>query len=131
MWVPSPLLSLVVSGGGTFSLTARPIRDSHGSILADGNGCAFSGNLSITHNAGNQTSPTNVSLSGTGGPAPPATINISISPTSIDFGSGAVGQIFEQTLTIINQEIRQERLQETWAYLPLPSRLLRKRGPSA
>ncbi len=92
----------VVSGGGTFSLNPNQSRSVVVRFSPTTAG-PFPGTLSIMHNAGNQASPANVSLSGTGGPAPPATINISISPTSIDFGSGAVGQMFDQTLTITNQ----------------------------
>ncbi len=98
---PSAPFSLV-SGGGAYSLTPGHSKSVVVRFSPTTAG-PFSGTLSITHNAGNQTSPTNVSLSGTGGPAPPATINISISPTSIDFGSGAVGQIFDHTLTLTNQ----------------------------
>ena len=92
----------LVSGGGAISLTPGQSKSVVVRFSPTTAG-PFSGTLSITHNAGNQTSPTNVSLSGTGGPASSPTINISISPTSIDFGSGAVGQIFDQTLTITNQ----------------------------
>ena len=92
----------LVSGGGAYSLPASQSKSVVVRFSPTATG-PFSGTLSITHNAGNQNSPANVPLSGTGGPAPPVTINISISPTSIDFGNGAVGQMFDQTLTLSNQ----------------------------
>ena len=92
----------VVSGGGSFNLTHGQSVTVTVRFSPTAAGVANQ-NLSITHNAGNQASPISVPLSGTGGPSPPATINISVSPASIDFGSGATGQLFDQTLTITNQ----------------------------
>ena len=63
-------------------------------------GGAASANLSITHNATNQNSPTNVALSGTG---VVSGTNISINPTSVNFGSVTVGQSSNQNITITNQ----------------------------
>ena len=92
----------VVSGGGAFSLTPGQSQ----SVVVRFSPTAigpFSGTLAITHNAGNQSSPVNVPLSGIGVHVSPGPINISMVHVCVDFGSGAVGQIFDQTLTITNQ----------------------------
>jgi plastocyanin len=89
----------VVSGGGAFSLPAGQSK----SVVVRFSPAALgqsSRTLSITHNAGNQTSPTNVSLSGTG---TAAVINISITPASVNFGNVSLGQTLDQTVTITNQ----------------------------
>jgi hypothetical protein len=60
----------------------------------------FSGTLSITHNATNQSSPINIPLSGAGGTLEP--INISITPGSLNFGNVSIGTSSDQTVTITN-----------------------------
>ncbi len=89
----------VVSGGGAFNLT--PGQSATVTIrFSPTTGGAASSNLSITHNATNQTSPTTVALSGTG--IVPG-ISISINPSSVIFGNVNVGQSINQTITITNQ----------------------------
>ena len=88
----------IVSGGGSYSLSpgqsqAVIVRFAPSGLVSR------SGTLTISHNATNQASPTNVSLSGTG----TAFINISVSPTSISFGNVAVGQSRDTPVTITNQ----------------------------
>jgi hypothetical protein len=74
----------VVSGGGAFNLNPRQPLSVKVQFTPTSAVTAF-GNLSITHNATNQTSPTNIMLSGTG-------INanvpiISVTPMSYDYGN--------------------------------------------
>ncbi len=89
----------VVSGGGAFNLSLGQSTSVMVQFSPTAAGTAGD-NLSITHNATNQGSPTNVPLSGTG--VVPG-INISINPTSIDFGNVTVGQSLNQNITITNQ----------------------------
>lgn len=88
----------LVSGGGTFSLVPGKSKSItvNFSPTSTGN---FSQTLSITHNATNQGSPALVSLNGTGLPA----VNLTFSPSSVDFGNILVGQSSNQTITITNQ----------------------------
>jgi P pilus assembly chaperone PapD len=72
--------SLTVAAGqsGTVNVTYTP------TAAATDSGC-----IALTHNASNQASPLSVNLSGTGSPTPvPA---IAVSPTSLAFGTVAVG----------------------------------------
>jgi len=98
--VPSPPFS-VVSGSGAFSLTPGQSKAVVVRFSPTATG-SFSGNLSINHNAGNQNSPINVPLSGTGIPQIPGAINISVSPLSVNFGNVALGQLSDLTVTITN-----------------------------
>jgi hypothetical protein len=71
----------VVSGGGAFNLApghSVTVTVRYSPTIAG----SASASLSITHNATNQTSPTNVSLGGTGVSVP----IISVSPTSNNYG---------------------------------------------
>ena len=88
----------LVSGGGTFSLAPGKSKSVIVSFSPTSTG-NFSQSLSITHNATNRVSPTFVSLNGTGLPA----VNLTISPSSVDFGNILVGQSANQTITITNQ----------------------------
>ena len=71
----------VASGGGAFKLSPKQSLTVTVQFSPTAAGPA-SGSLSITHNATNQTSPTNVSLGGTGINVPV----ISVTPTSNDYG---------------------------------------------
>jgi hypothetical protein len=73
-------------------------------------------NLSITHNATNQTSPTSILLSGTG----VNVINMAVSTTSINFGNVIVGQSSNQNITITNQTSSNTALTENVGTLPAP-----------
>jgi len=87
----------VATGGGSFSLEPGKSRSIIVSFSPSSVG-PFSGTLFITHNATNQSSPTGVSLNGTGAPA----IGISLGPVPINFGNVAVGKSAPQVLTITN-----------------------------
>ena len=89
----------VQSGGGAFNLTPGQSVTVTVRFSPTAAG-TVSDNLSITHNATNQTSPTTVALSGTG--VVPG-INISIIPSSVIFGNVNVGQSSNQNITILNQ----------------------------
>lgn len=91
----------IVSGGGPFNLTPGQSVTVTVRFSPTATGAA-STNLAITHNATNQNSPTNVSLSGTGITAGPL-INISVTPVSVNFGNVNVGQSSNQNITIANQ----------------------------
>jgi plastocyanin len=89
----------VQSGGGPFSLTPGQsvIVTVRFSPTAEG---AAASNLSIIHNATNQTNPTSIPLIGTG--LTPG-IHISVNPASLNFGNVTVGQSTSQNITILNQ----------------------------
>jgi len=87
----------VVIGAGPFSLgPGKSLRI--GVRFAPTSVGALLGTLPITHNATNQSSPTNVQLTGTGAPA----INLSVSPVPVNFGKVPTGQSVDQVLTISN-----------------------------
>jgi hypothetical protein len=87
----------IVSGGGSYNLSPGGTRNVVVRFSPNQSG-SHTGSLSITHNAGNQSSPVPVPLSGNG----VATINISVNPTSINFGNVNIGQNSDQTVTITN-----------------------------
>jgi probable HAF family extracellular repeat protein len=89
----------IVSGGGAFILNpgqSMPVTVRFSPSAAG----AAPGNLSITHNATNEPSPSNISLSGTG--VAPG-IHISINPGSVVFGNTTAGQSSDRMITITNQ----------------------------
>jgi Abnormal spindle-like microcephaly-assoc'd, ASPM-SPD-2-Hydin len=88
----------VVSGGGAFNLSPKHSVTVTVQFSPTVAGPA-SASLSVTHNATNKTSPTTVELSGIG--VVPS-INISITPSAVNFGSVNVGQSSKQTITIAN-----------------------------
>ena len=91
----------IVSGSGSFSLSPDQSK-TIGVRFAPTSATSYSGSLSITHNATNQSSPATVSLSGSGQPAPARDARISVSATSIDFGTVTVGQTLNRNFTISN-----------------------------
>ncbi len=91
----------IPSGGGPFSLTPGQSMTVTVRYSPTVTGPA-SANLSIVHNATNQTSPATVGLSGTGVTTGPV-INISVTPATVDFGDVDVGQFADQTITITNE----------------------------
>ncbi|MGQ9560205.1 MAG: NosD domain-containing protein [Candidatus Oleimicrobiaceae bacterium] len=89
----------IASGGGSYSLSpgqSRIVTVRFSPTAAT----SRSGTLVISHNATNQSSPINVSLTGTG---TSIISSISVSPTSVDFGNLAVGQSSDRDVTITNQ----------------------------
>jgi probable HAF family extracellular repeat protein len=89
----------VVSGGGAFILNPGQSMSVTVRFSPSAAGEA-PGNLSITHNATNEPSPSNLSLNGTG--VPPG-IHISINPRSVVFGNIAEGQSSDRIITLTNQ----------------------------
>ncbi len=86
----------VQSGGGAFSLTPGQSVTVTVRFSPTAEGAAAS-NLSIIHNATNQTNPTSIPLIGTG--VTPG-IHISVNPASLNFGNVTVGQSSSQNITI-------------------------------
>jgi len=89
----------VVSGGGAFSLNpgqSMPVTVRFSPSAAG----PAPGNLSITHNATNESSPSPISLSGTG---VTTGIHISINPRAVVFGNIGEGQSSDRTITVTNQ----------------------------
>jgi len=86
----------IISGGGSFSLLPG---QSHTVTVrfAPTQATSYSGTLSITHNATNTGTPITVPLSGAGG-----SIIITVTPSSVDFGTVTVGQTRDTTITISN-----------------------------
>ncbi|MEO0069628.1 MAG: choice-of-anchor D domain-containing protein, partial [candidate division WOR-3 bacterium] len=113
----------VVKGGGTFNLAPGKSRSMTISFSPGSEG-TFSETLFITHNATNQGSPTKVSLSGTG----QALIQLSIVPSSIDFGNILAGQSSTQTLTIKNEATSTGTLEGTVGTLSGPFSIMKGGG---
>jgi hypothetical protein len=114
----------VVTGGGTFTLA--PGKSQSVTIsFSPGSEGTFSETLFITHNATNQGSPAKVSLNGTG----QALIQLSVVPSSIDFGNILVGQSSTQTLTIKNEATSTGTLEGTVGTLSGPFSIMKGGGP--
>ena len=90
----------IVSGGEGFNLSPGQSKSIVVRFAPTAFGQSF-GTLSIMHNAANQNNPINVPLSGTGVTPVPAAITVT--PTSVDFGTITLGQISDRTITITNQ----------------------------
>lgn len=81
----------IISGDGSFNLS--PEQSKQVTVRCSPTaGKSYSGQLSITHNATNQTSPTNISLSGVGVNLPPPSHIVSTPNTPSGPSSGKVGQ---------------------------------------
>jgi hypothetical protein len=91
----------VVNGGGAFNLAPGQSMTVSVQFSPTTAGPA-STNLSMTHNATNQPSPTSIPLNGTGVAAGPV-INISVTPAAVAFGNVTIGQFLDQNITITNQ----------------------------
>jgi hypothetical protein len=87
----------VVSGSGSFSLVPGKSQTLLVRFSPTSAG-TFSQTLVITHNATNSGSPFQISISGIG----KATVNLSISSTSLSFGNISVGETSTQTITLTN-----------------------------
>ncbi|MBI3365840.1 MAG: choice-of-anchor D domain-containing protein [Ignavibacteriae bacterium] len=89
----------VVSGDGQYDLA--PGRSRSVTIkFAPGLVGSFSGSITIVHNASDTVSPFTVTLKGTG--ATRVVTKISVTPTSVDFGTVLLGQLVQRDLTISN-----------------------------
>jgi len=91
----------ITNGGGSFSLSPGSSRTVTVRFTPSGSSGNKSGSISITHDATNQSSPTPVSLSGTA--TSPPVRNISLSTTSLNFGSVEIGDTEDRQFTITNQ----------------------------
>ena len=89
----------VTKGLGAFSLAPGASTDITVRFLPTATG-PFSGTLSITHNATNTSSPTNIPVNGLG---VTSIVNLLINPPSLDFASVTVGQQADHTVTVTNQ----------------------------
>jgi hypothetical protein len=87
----------VARGGGAFSLAPGDSRSVTITFSPTSVG-TFSQILSITHNATNQPSPTEFTVTGTG----VITINIEANPTSFDFGRVPIGRPAREAITLTN-----------------------------
>ena len=87
---------------------------------------AAASNLSIIHNATNQTNPTSIPLIGTG--LTPG-IHISVNPASLNFGNVTVGQSTSQNITILNQAISTGSLTGSVGTLTGPFSIVSGGGP--
>jgi len=79
---------------------------------------SFSQNWRIDHNATNQSSPTYIPLSGTG--TQTTVINMTVNPTSVDFGNVPVGQTVTRAVTFTNQSSSNSNLGITANFLNAP-----------
>ncbi|MDI6767412.1 MAG: choice-of-anchor D domain-containing protein [Bacteroidota bacterium] len=87
----------ITTGGGTYSLSPGKSRIVTVRFSPLSN-TSYTGTLTITHNASNTSSPINVPLTGN----TQTTINMQITPTSIDFGTIMLGESSEENIVIQN-----------------------------
>ncbi|MDP3831103.1 MAG: choice-of-anchor D domain-containing protein, partial [Ignavibacteriaceae bacterium] len=87
----------IVSGGGQYDLSPGQTHQIVVRFTPTQSG-SHNGTLSISHNAGNQSSPITVPLTGNG----VETINITVSPTPINFGNVILGRYKEESVIITN-----------------------------
>lgn len=89
----------ITTGGGTYSLS--PGQSKVVTVrFSPSTSTSYTGTLSITHNASNTSSPINVSLSGN--TQSTTSINMQVTPTSIDFGTLMLGESSEENIVIQN-----------------------------
>ncbi len=98
----------IISGDGSFDLApGDSIKVTI--IFAPTSATGYSGSLKITHNATNQSSPTTVTLSGTG--QIPKSIVISVSQEFISFDKVTIGQTLDKSLIISNSSSSNSNLE--------------------